>query len=570
MIYDFSRVSAPSVHQRADDAQSLPQHLPLARPGPLIAACRQLSDAQARDVLRSRVLPYVLMSGEVLYAAAGRHGFAVARQRGVRVVAQAHPKDMLHALQVVFGDQILYNSRSHLAKDTPVYSASKRVTATQMVSLLIVVACTIGGLWVFPANTLIALSAFFACLFLAVVGLRLASLFPVDDRSGLPTRSLNDADLPVYSVLVPLFRETGVIDQLLTGLLALNYPSSKLDIKLVLEETDTATCKAVSKLILPPQFEVIVVPDAKPQTKPKALNYALHFARGDLVVIFDAEDIAEPGQLRQAAETFAGNEPELVCLQARLSFYNANENWLTRQFTIEYAVLFDLLLPLLASLGMPLPLGGTSNHFRMGALRQLGGWDPFNVTEDADLGIRLARFGWRAEVLNSSTFEEANNSLGNWIPQRSRWLKGWIQTWFVHMRQPLALWRQLGPAGFLTVQIIMAGIVISTLVHPFFLGVILWAVTSGSLFPLEPSVTGTILTGTGLAVFVAGYGVMLGAGFMSLRLRGLKMLRLSVLAMPIYWLLVSFSGWLAVKQFITHPFHWNKTTHGLSKLNRPR
>jgi len=294
----------------------------------------------------------------------------------------------------------------------------------------------------------------------------------------------------------------------------------------------------------------------------------LHFARGDLAVILDAEDVAEPDQLLRAVDVFAAAPPDLVCLQASLTFYNANENWLTRQFTIEYAVLFDLILPLLASFGMPMPLGGTSNHFRMSALRQLGSWDPFNVTEDADLGLRLARFGWRAEVLDSSTFEEANNSFGNWLAQRARWLKGWIQTWLVHMRHPIILWRQLGMTGFLIVQIIMAGIVVSTLAHPFFLGLIIWAVATGSLLPVESTALGTFLTGTGLAVFITGYAVTMAAGFVALRLRGLHNLRLSVLAMPIYWLLISIAGWLAVKQFITHPFHWNKTAHGLSKLNR--
>ncbi|HFC04172.1 MAG TPA: glycosyltransferase, partial [Rhizobiales bacterium] len=320
-----------------------------------------------------------------------------------------------------------------------------------------------------------------------------------------------------------------------------------------------------AEIDLPPQFEIIIVPEAMPQTKPKALNYALHFARGDLVVIFDAEDIPEPDQLRKAAETFAAAPPELVCLQARLTFYNANENWLTRQFTIEYAVLFDLVLPFLASFGLPLPLGGTSNHFRIKALRQLGGWDAHNVTEDADLGIRLARFGWRADVLDSSTFEEANNSFGNWLPQRARWLKGWIQTWFVHMRHPVDLWRQLGPAGFLVFQTLMAGIVVSTIVHPFFLAAIIWALFTGTLLPLEPTSLDTLLTGIGLAVFTSGYAVTLGAGHIALGLRGLGRLRVSVFAMPVYWILISIGGWLAVKQFITHPFHWNKTSHGLSK-----
>ena len=539
-----------------------------ARRWELIAACQQLTDAQARDVLRTRLVPFVLMPGRTLYAAAGQSGFSMARQRGVEIVASARPEDLLHALQMVFGEQILHNARRYLADDTPVYSASTRVTLAQAIFLLIVTGGVGFAMWFAPEKTFIAASAFFAVMFLAVVGLRLASVFPVNIRSVFPESELTNEALPVYTVLVPLFKETSVINQLLTGLTALNYPASKLDIKLVLEEKDTNTRKAIAELILPSQFEVIVVPDAKPQTKPKALNYALHFARGDLAVIFDAEDIAEPDQLRRAVDVFAAAPPELVCLQARLTFYNANENWLTRQFTIEYAVLFDLILPLLASFGMPMPLGGTSNHFRMSALRQLGSWDPFNVTEDADLGIRLARFGWRAEVLDSSTYEEANNSFSNWLAQRARWLKGWIQTWFVHMRHPVTLWRQLGAVGFLIVQIIMAGIIISTLVHPFFLGLIIWAVATGSLLPVEATGLGTFLTGIGLAVFVTGYVVTMAAGFVALRMRGLQNLRWSVLAMPIYWLLISIGGWLAVKQFITHPFHWNKTAHGLSKLNR--
>ncbi len=542
--------------------------LPRARRWEMIEACRQLTDTQARDVLRTRLLPFIFMPGEILYAAADCHGLSVARQRGVEVIATARRDDMLHALQVVFGKQILHNSRHHLANDMSVYSASKRLTRLQAGFLLAVVVVTFYGFWFNPENTFIIFSAIFATMFFAVITLRLASIFPIDDNAAPPTKPLADAELPIYTVLVPLFQETGVINQLLTGLCALNYPASKLDIKLILEEKDTATRQAVAELALPPQFEVIVVPHAKPQTKPKALNYALHFARGELVVIFDAEDVPEPGQLRLAAETFAAIEPEIVCLQARLTFYNVNENWLTRQFTIEYAVLFDLVLPLLASMELPLPLGGTSNHFRMTALRKLGAWDPYNVTEDADLGIRLARFGWRADVLESTTFEEANNEFSNWISQRSRWLKGWIQTWFVHMRNPYTLWQELGAAGFLTVQVIMAGIVISTLVHPVFLGAIFWALATGSLFPPEKSVSSAVLIGTGLALFITGYGVTLWAGLVALRLRGLQQLRLSVLAMPIYWILISFSGWLAVKQFITHPFHWNKTAHGLSKLNR--
>ncbi len=156
--------------------------------------------------------------------------------------------------------------------------------------------------------------------------------------------------------------------------------------------------RALRKHDLPPHFEVIVVPQGSPQTKPRALNYALQFCRGSLLTIYDAEDIPEPNQLREVARKFSGAGEKLACLQAQLSFYNPNENWLTRQFTAEYATLFGLILPALAAHNLPLPLGGTSNHFRTRNLRQIGGWDPYNVTEDADLGLRLARLGYRTGV----------------------------------------------------------------------------------------------------------------------------------------------------------------------------
>lgn len=534
----------------------------------MVEACRQLTGQQACDALQSRLLPLVFTPGEIFYAAAGSHAFNVARQRQVEVIATASHADMLFALQTVFGREILLNSCFQLAEQTPEYSASKRLTVLQILFLFCLITAITCGLWIAPAMTLKIMAAGFTLTFLSVVGLRLASVFPVDKRQIPARQQLVDSELPIYTVLVPLFHETSVLRQLLKGLAAINYPDSKLDIKLVLEESDWNMCQTIAALNLPPHFEVIVVPEAKPQTKPKALNYALHFARGELVVVFDAEDIPEPDQLRLAAETFSAQSQNVVCLQAHLTYYNANENWLTRQFTIEYAVLFDLVLPLLASLKMPLPLGGTSNHFRMHALRKLGAWDPFNVTEDADLGIRIARFGWRADVIVSSTFEEANNTLSNWVPQRARWFKGWIQTWFVHMRNPFRLRYELGTANFLVVQVIMAGIVISTLVHPFFLGLIIWSLASDTVMPIDQNFSTMFLIGIGLAVFIAGYAVTLSAGYVALRMRGLQKLYVSIFAMPLYWILISLAGWLAVKQFITHPYHWNKTTHGLSKFNR--
>jgi hypothetical protein len=211
----------------------------------------------------------------------------------------------------------------------------------------------------------------------------------------------------------------------------------------VVEAEDHETRIALARCRLPPGFDIIVVPQALPLTKPKALNYALTFARGSLLTVFDAEDVPDPGQLRLAADIFAASGPELACLQARLAFYNPHQNWLTRQLAIEYAVLFDLQLPMLSALSCAFPLGGTSNHFRTVALKRVGRWDPHNVTEDADLGFRLARHGYRCRMIAASTREEANVALANWLHQRARWLKGFLQTWLVHMRNPLRLRRCL-------------------------------------------------------------------------------------------------------------------------------
>ena len=264
--------------------------------------------------------------------------------------------------------------------------------------------------------------------------------------------------MPRYTVFVPLFKEVEILPHLAKALAELDYPPAKLDIKIVLEAVDAATIEAAAKLAFPGNVDLIVVPDRQPRTKPKALNYALQFATGDLAVIYDAEDRPEPDQLRKAATVFHHASADVACLQARLDYFNATENWLSRQFTIEYCTLFRGLLPLLSRFGLPLPLGGTSNHFRIGVLRALGAWDPYNVTEDADLGMRLHRAGYRVETLDSTTYEEACCQTYPWLKQRTRWLKGWMQTFGVHMRAPLSTLRETGLAGFLAFHAYFAGI----------------------------------------------------------------------------------------------------------------
>ena len=218
---------------------------------------------------------------------------------------------------------------------------------------------------------------------------------------------------------------------------------------------------------------------------------------------------------------------------------------LTRQFAIEYATLFGLLLPALASYRLPLPLGGTSNHFRTHILRRVGAWDPFNVTEDADLGLRLARLGYATATLDASTYEEASIGLRNWLRQRSRWLKGFMQTWLVHMRSPWRLLEEVGAAGFWASQAYTAGLVASALFHPFCLGLTVWLIATGRALTADAGVFATIVAGINLAVLVAGYAVTILAGRKAIRRKGVAGWYFTLATMPIYWLLISLAAWAA-------------------------
>lgn len=491
-------------------------------------------------------------------------GFTRARADGRMVTARADPQDLCDALQATFGEELCERAVRNLADRLPQFSARRRATLSQATFLLGLPPAMLSFFLLAPEGAAWLATSLFALLFLAVAGLRLLAFLPVRAIGPARLPEIADCDLPVYTVLVPLFRETEVVGQLVAALDAIDYPAAKRDIKLVLEASDMETRRHVQDLRLPEGFEVLFVPDQQPRTKPKALNYALAFARGSLVTIYDAEDIPDPGQLRLAARTFAASPPDLACLQAPLTFYNARDGWLTRQMTIEYAVLFDLVLPSLAAFGLPMPLGGTSNHFRIEALRSAGAWDPYNVTEDADLGLRLARLGWRTGVIAAPTREEAPASLGVWLGQRVRWLKGWMQTLLVHSRAPLRLWRELGSLGMIAAATFTLGVVVSALAYPFCLGYVLGSALFGNLLPPDPTVTAAALMGANLVVLVLGYGAALASGLVAV-LRRKPALAVGVLTMPFYWLLVSAAGWLALVELIVAPFRWNKTRHGLTR-----
>ena len=196
------------------------------------------------------------------------------------------------------------------------------------------------------------------------------------------------------------------------------------------------------------------------------MNYGLNFARGSIVGVYDAEDAPEPDQILKVARKFLEVPSDVACLQGVLDFYNAHNTWLTRCFTIDYAIWFRLVLPGLVRLGLPIPLGGTTVFFRRSALEAFGRWDAHNVTEDADLGVRLARRGYRCDFVQSVTEEEATHTVRAWIRQRSRWIKGYAMTWAVHMRDPLSLLGELGPLRFLAIQILFLGTLSQFLLAP--------------------------------------------------------------------------------------------------------
>jgi cellulose synthase/poly-beta-1,6-N-acetylglucosamine synthase-like glycosyltransferase len=374
--------------------------------------------------------------------------------------------------------------------------------------------------------------------------------------------AMDDRELPIFTILMPMYREAAIVPKLVRSIERLDYPRTKLDIKLLLEADDQETLDAVRALDLPPHFRVVIVPDALPKTKPKACNYGLLLARGDITVIYDAEDEPDPDQLKKVVLTFRESDPATVCVQCKLNYYNRTQNLLTRWFTTEYSMWFDVFLPGLDAHDSPIPLGGTSNHFATKELLELGAWDPHNVAEDADLGIRLNKAGWRTAVLDSTTYEEANPDLHNWIRQRSRWVKGYMQTWLVHMRHPVALWRSLGTRSFLSFQMTVGGTFFGFLLNPFYWALTsLWLLTEADVIrQLFPSV---IYYAAAAGLFVGNFTFTYFNAVGSMRRGHFDLVKYALLS-PVYWSFMSIAAWKGAYQLIVAPHYWEKTIHGLS------
>lgn len=370
---------------------------------------------------------------------------------------------------------------------------------------------------------------------------------------------------PTYTILCPLFHEKDILPLFTKALSHLDYDHSKLQILLLLEEDDTETIAAAKQIKGLPHLEVVVIPKTTPQTKPKACNYGLKKATGEYVVIYDAEDVPEPLQLKKAYLAFQKAGSDVACLQGKLDFYNPHHNMLTKVFTAEYALWFDLVLTGLQSIHAPIPLGGTSNHFRTKQLKALGGWDSFNVTEDADLGMRLARRGYSTAILNSRTMEEANSNVKNWFGQRRRWVKGYLQTYLVHTREFRAFRdskKQVRDS--ITMRLVLGGKVFSMLINPFF-----WILTI-LYFVFRPSIGTTIEGFYPLTILYIGALTLVFGNFLYMYYymlgcakRGYYDLIKYVFLVPVYWLMMSAAAWAAVYELLVNPYYWNKTKHGL-------
>ena len=411
-------------------------------------------------------------------------------------------------------------------------------------------------MWSLSLSVLLLWSALTLAL---TAGLKLAALLQTRPAEPPAAAAVVIARLPVVSIMVALYRESDIAARLVRRLSRLDYPHDLLDIILIVEEDDRLTRDTLRRADLPAWIRVTVAPRGRVRTKPRALNFGLAQCRGSIVGVYDAEDAPEPDQIRKVVDRFHHRGPEVACLQGQLDFYNPRRNWLARCFTVEYAGWFRVMLPGLQRLGLPLPLGGTTLFFRRDVLERLGGWDAHNVTEDADLGMRLARHGFRTEVIETTTYEEANCAALPWVKQRSRWVKGYLMTYMAHMRTPRLLWRQLGPRGFLGFQVLFLGSLSQALLAP-----LMWSMFALQLGLGHP-VASVLNHGVIVAIavlFAVAEALNVVLGIVGLRRSGQDLSAAWVPTLILYFPLQAFAAYKALWEVLRCPFYWDKTSHG--------
>lgn len=535
----------PLIRQWSGQQMMAENWMPIRRAfdGTLVVATARIPDPQRRSEIERHL-------GETVH-------FEAATSTDIRRL-------VLH----VFHREIADGAANELFRQNPELSARTTFSRGQKVGIGVLVAAILVTAVFFPVQVVIGIITAISVVFFAgtvfkfLVAMIGAKYDVVERVTDADVARLTDAELPRYTVLVPVFREANIVAQLVNNLGRIDYPVDKLEVLVLIEEEDTLTRDAFLGANPPAHFQIVTIPKGAPQTKPRACNVGLYFATGDLLVIYDAEDTPEPDQLKKAVVAFNRGGSKTVCVQAALNYFNADENVLTRMFTLEYSYWFDYMLAGLDAADLPIPLGGTSNHFRTSALVELGGWDPYNVTEDADLGIRASALGYRVGVVNSTTMEEANTSIPNFVRQRSRWIKGYMQTTLVHARRPGQLIREIGWRRFLSFALLIGGTPAT------FLGVIpLYLATFFTIFvPAEAleQFFPVWLLWICLVNFIIGNSVMVYLSMMGPYKRGTFDLILWALLNPLYWILHSVASYKGLWQLITKPHYWEKTEHGLT------
>jgi cellulose synthase/poly-beta-1,6-N-acetylglucosamine synthase-like glycosyltransferase len=474
-----------------------------------------------------------------------------------------------------YGDVDAYEVTRALREESPDLSASRTTLSRPQ----LIAACVLGlgvviGLTIDVAITAAVLAGLATAFFVTSTGFRLYAAWEgyrpgaTIDPPGNEISELGERSLPVYTILLPLYKEKpSTVGALFKALSQIDYPKHKLDGLLLIEADDGQTRSAIEEVGRPAWMRVLPLPPGIPRTKPRAMGVGLRYARGTVLTVYDAEDKPDPAQLKKAVWAFQRADESLACVQAKLGYYNPRQNLLTRWFTLEYDAWFNIFLPGLHRMGAPIPLGGTSNHFRREALEACLGWDPYNVTEDADLGLRFARLGFTTAMLESTTGEEANSRVANWVRQRSRWSKGYMQTLLVHTRRPRKLLRELGPkatAGFL---LTIGGAVGTALLAPiFWLLLLLWVFVQpdwiAALFPgpVYYAASLSLVLGNFLLVFLSVCAAVA---------RGHDDLAPYALLTPLYWGLMSVATYVALVELFVRPSHWHKTEHGLHLAEEP-
>lgn len=511
--------------------------------------------------LRDGLVPWRSAGGATVIVTAypedfRRHRNNLTEILGPVVMAIAPARQIAAAVLRVRGHNLALHAETRVGADESCRSFD---WSSLRMHLFLVALTMLGAVALWPATVLIALTIAALLAMMSFTALKIAAGIAAQRPAPPQYRPPHIARLPIVSVMVALYRESEIIARLVSRMEKLDYPRELLDFLLVVEADDATTRQALATANLPNWMRVVVVPNGTVKTKPRALNFALDLCRGSIIGVYDAEDAPAVDQIRKVVDRFHQRGPKVACLQGILDYYNPHTNWLSRCFTIEYAAWFRLFLPGIERLGLAVPLGGTTLFFRRAALESLGGWDAHNVTEDADLGIRIARHGYRTELIDTVTEEEANCRALPWVKQRSRWIKGFMMTWATHMRNPRLLWRQLGSWRFAGFQVLMLGSIGHALLAPLLWS--LWLVPLGLPHPVADALPDPVFIAIGVT-FLCTELVALGFGIVGLSKTRHKLNPLWVPTLYAYHPLATLAAYKALWEMLTCPFYWDKTSHG--------